>query len=145
MNGLILLAAATLALAAAGPAAACQYTQMPENVGEGAAQVVARRMVAAATYVDLVLMEDDGTRPMEEPATAVLTVRSIANLKGGGPDRFSLFGEGLTLRPEAERMLQAPLQHFTGEDGRVTPFPTTKSGRAGCSRRRAERRRLRRS
>ncbi len=80
-------------------------------------------MLAAAAYVDLVLLEDDGTRPMNEAATEVLTLRSIAHLKGNGPDRFSLFGGGLTLSSEAERVFEAPLQHFTGEDGRVTPFP----------------------
>lgn len=80
-------------------------------------------MVRAATYVDLVLVEDDGIRPMDEARTGVLTLRSIARLKGNGADRFSLFGTGLTLRPDAERVFTAPLQHFTQEDGRVTPFP----------------------
>ncbi|HEX9947459.1 MAG TPA: hypothetical protein VGA98_07960 [Allosphingosinicella sp.] len=122
MNRLLFLAA-PLALLAAGPAAACLYTQVPEAVGDSSAQFLARRMVAAATHVDLVLVEDDGTRPMGEAQTGVLTLRSIARLKGNGPDRFSLFGAGLTLRPEAEQVFQSPLQHFTREDGRVTPFP----------------------
>lgn len=119
----LLLLAATLTLVAAGPALACQYTQMPEDVGDGSARFFARRMMAAATYVDLVLMEDDGIQPMGAPATGVLTLRSIAHLKGSGPDRFSLFGNGLTLSSDAERVFKARLQHFTSEDGRVTPFP----------------------
>jgi hypothetical protein len=115
--------AALLAAIAAQPAAACQYSQIPEVVGDGTAQFLAREMVRAATYVDLVLVEDDGTRPMNDATVHVLTLRSIAHLKGNGPDRFSLFGSGLTLREEAQRVFAAPLQHFTQDDGRVTPFP----------------------
>lgn len=118
-----LLVLAPLALLAASPAAACLYTQAPEQVGDTSAQFLAGRMAAAASYVDLVLVEDDGTRALDEPATGVITVRSVARLKGAGPDRFSLFGTDLTLRPEAERSFTAPLQHFTREDGRVVPFP----------------------
>jgi len=114
---------ASLALCAAAPAAACLYTQAPEQVGDTSAQFLAGRMVAAATHVDLVVVEDDGTRALDEPATGVITLRSIARLKGAGADRFSLFGTGLTLRPEADRIFAAPLQHFTREDGRVVPFP----------------------
>lgn len=112
---------APLALLAVSPATACLYTQVPEPVGDSSAQFLAARMVAAASQVDLVVVEDDGS--LNEPPTNVITVRSIANLKGGGPDRFSLFGTGLTLRPEADHLLTAPLQHFTREDGRVVPFP----------------------
>lgn len=122
MKSLLLLTAA-LGMFTASPAAACQYTQVPENVGDGSALFFARRMVAAAAHVDLVLMEDDGVQPMDALATGVLTMRSVAHFKGSGPDRFSLFGDGLTFRPEAERVFKAPLQHFTSEDGRVTPFP----------------------
>ena len=117
------LVAALLSATFPWPAAACSYSQIPEEVGDGTATFLAREMVRAATYVDLVLIEDDGTRPMNEAAINVLTLRSIAHLKGNGPDRFSLFGHGLTLREDAERAFTAPLQHFTQEDGRVTPFP----------------------
>ena len=112
---------APLALLSTGPAAACLYTQVPEQVGDSSAQFLAARMVAAASNVDLVLVEDDGS--LNEPPAGVITVRSIARLKGGGPDRFSLFGTGLTLSPQADYILAAPLQHFTREDGRVVPFP----------------------
>lgn len=115
--------AAFLAATTAWPTQACTYSQIPEEVGDGSARFFANEMVAAATYVDLVLVEDDGTRPMNDAATHVLTLRSIAHLKGNGPDRFSLFGAGMTLQQDAERVFAAPLQHFTQEDGRVTPFP----------------------
>jgi hypothetical protein len=118
-----LLTLVPLALLASMPAAACQYAQAPEAVGDSSAQFLARRMVTAAAHVDLVVVEDDGTRAYNEMPTGVITVRSIARLKGDGPDRFSLFGTGLTLKPEADRMFAAPLQHFTREDGRVVPFP----------------------
>ena len=116
------LLVAPAALIAAAPALACTYAQAPEEVGDTSAQFLARQMAQAATYVDLVLVEDDGTQAMGEPMTGVLTLRSIAHLKGNGPDRFSLFGSGLTIQPDAERIFKAPLQHFTGEDGRVRPF-----------------------
>ena len=119
----LLAIAALLCAASPWPAIACSYSQMPENVGDGSARFFAGEMVAAATYVDLVLVEDDGTRPMNEAATHVLTLRSIAHLKGNGADRFSHFGTGMTLQEEAERVFAAPLQHFTQDDGRVTPFP----------------------
>ena len=119
----LLAVAALLSAVAAWPAAACTWSQIPEEVGDGSAQFLAREMVRAATYVDLVVVEDDGIRPMNEAAIHVLTVRSIARLKGNGANRFSLFGTGMTLQAEADRVFAAPLQHFTQEDGRVTPFP----------------------
>lgn len=119
----LLVLAVPLALLAASPAMSCSYAQVPEDVGDSSARYFARRMLAAATHVDLVLMEDDGTQAQGAPATGVLTMRSIAHLKGDGPDRFSLFGDGLTLSPHAERVFKTPLKHFTGDDGRVTPFP----------------------
>lgn len=112
-----------LAMLAAEPAIACSYVQVPEEVGDTSAQFFARAMVAAAAYVDLVLVEDDGTRALGERPTGILTLRSVARLKGNGPDRFSLFGHGLTLQPEAERVFGARPMHFTSEDGRVVPFP----------------------
>lgn len=119
----LLVIAALLAVAAPWPAVACTWDQIPEEVGDGSARFLAREMVRSATYVDLVLVEDDGIRPMNGASTNVLTLRSIARLKGNGADRFSLFGMGLTLQPEADRVFAAPLQHFTQNDGRVTPFP----------------------
>lgn len=117
-----MLAGLALATLATTPASACSYVQAPEEVGDTSAQFFAPRMFAAATYVDLVVVEDDGVRPMGEPMTGVITVRSIARLKGNGPDRFSLFGHGITLRPETGRG-HPPLQHLTLDDGRVVPFP----------------------
>lgn len=115
--------AALLALSVPQPAQACLYTQAPEAVGQTSGEYFARIMTAAATYVDLVLIEDDGTRAQNEPGTGVITVRTIARFKGSSADRFSLFGGGLTLKPEAEQVFAAPLRHFTSETGRVTPFP----------------------
>lgn len=114
-------AIATLALTA--PAQACQYTQRPEPVGFASGQYFAKVMVDAATYVDLVLVEDDGVRAMGEQPSGVLTLRTLARLKGNSADRFTVFGQGLTVNPEAERIFAAPLQHFTSETGQVTPFP----------------------
>lgn len=115
--------AALLALLLPQSARACLYMQAPEPMGQTSGQYFARVMTAAATYVDLVLVEDDGTRPQSEPDTGVITVRTIARLKGNSADHFSLFGGGLTLRPEAEAVFAAPLRHFTSETGQVTPFP----------------------
>lgn len=67
MRGL-LLTAVLAALFGAGPALACSYTQAPDEVGNGSAQFFAYRMVAAAAHVDLVLLEDDGTRRIGEEA-----------------------------------------------------------------------------
>jgi hypothetical protein len=102
---------------------ACQYTQAPEAVGQTSGEYFAKMMSGAATYVDLVLVEDDGTRPMGQPETGIITVRTIARFKGNSADRFSLFGTGLTLKPESDTAFGAPLQHFTSETGQVTPFP----------------------
>lgn len=120
---LAVFAGLALAMGAMPPAGACSYVQAPEEVGDTSAQFFARRMFAAATHVDLVLVEDDGVRTMNEPMTGVITVRSIARFKGNGPDRFSLFGHGLTLQPESGRRHDTPLQHLTLDDGRVVPFP----------------------
>jgi len=114
---------AALGLASAGPALACQWTYMPEEVGDSSARYLARKMVAAAATVDLVLVEDDGTRPMGQVATGVLTLRTIARLKGGSADRFTIFGSGLTLREDAERVFNAPIEHFTSEQGQIEPHP----------------------
>ena len=111
-------------LAAVAPQAAraCQYTQAPEAVGQTSGEYFAKTMSSAATSIDLVLVEDDGTRPMGQPQTGIITVRTIARFKGNSADRFSLFGTGLTLKPEADTAFRAPLQHFTNETGQVTPF-----------------------
>lgn len=101
---------------------ACQYTQAPEQVGQTSGEYFAKVMTGAASSVDLVLVEDDGTRPQNQPDTGIITVRVIARFKGGSADRFSLFGTGLTLRPEAESVFKSPLQHFTSDTGQVTPF-----------------------
>lgn len=120
---LAVFAGLALAMGAMPPAGACSYVQAPEEVGDTSAQFFAPLMFAAATHVDLVLVEDDGMRPMDEPMTGVITVRSIARFKGNGPDRFSLFGHGLTLQPEPGRRHDPQLQHLTLDDGRVVPFP----------------------
>lgn len=102
---------------------ACVYMQAPEAVGQTSGEYFAKTMSGAATYVDLVLVEDDGTRPMGQPETGIITVRTIARFKGNSADRFSLFGTGLTLKSEADTTSSARLQHFTSETGQVTPFP----------------------
>lgn len=116
--------AITLSLLATAPAAqACSYTQAPEIVGQASGQYFANEMVAAATYVDLVLVEDDGVRAMGEQPSNVLTLRTIARLKGSSADRFTVFGQGMTVNREADSVLKAKLAHFTSETGQVTPFP----------------------
>lgn len=118
-----LLASAALATLAVPQAAqACLYTQRPEEVGHASGQYFAKEMLAAATYADLVLVEDDGTRAMDARPTGVITLRTIARFKGNSADRFTVFGGPLTFSPEKERIFNAPLQHFTSETGQVTPF-----------------------
>lgn len=104
------------------PALACSYTEAPEAVGQTSGQYFAKLMTGAASYVDLVLVEDDGTRPLGQPDTNIITVRTIARLKGNSADRFSLFGRGLTLKADAATVSKAPLLHFTSDTGQVTPF-----------------------
>ncbi len=116
-------ALAIAAMAIPVPAQACTYAQRPEAVGYASGEYFAKVMSQEATYVDLVLVEDDGVRSRGAQPTGILTLRTIARLKGNSADRFTLFGTGLTLSPEAERMSAARLQHFTSETGQVTPFP----------------------
>lgn len=120
-----LVLTAVLAAMSALPEAvhACSYMQRPEPVGHASGQYFAKEMLDAATYADLVLVEDDGARAMDKPPTGIITVRTIARLKGRSADRFTVFGAPLTFAPDKERMLAAPLQHFTSETGQVTPFP----------------------
>ena len=101
-------AIALAALAMPQAARACSYAQRPEFVGQTSGQYFANEMVAAASYVDLVLVEDDGVRAMNERPTDILTVRTIARLKGRSADRFTLFGTGLTQKPEAKQHFEAP-------------------------------------
>ena len=116
-------ALATLALPQV--AQACLYTQQPEEVGHSSGQYFAKEMSAAATYADLVLVEDDGTRAMDARPTGMITLRTIARFKGNSADRFTVFGCPLTFSPDKERIFNAPLQHFTSETGQVTPFSYT--------------------
>lgn len=115
-------AAALATLALPQVAQACLYTQQPEEVGHSSGQYFAKEMLAAATYADLVLVEDDGTRAMDARPTGIITLRTIARFKGNSADRFTVFGSPLTLSPDKARIFNAPLQHFTSETGQVTPF-----------------------
>ncbi|MFZ5666076.1 MAG: hypothetical protein ACOY7L_12735 [Pseudomonadota bacterium] len=118
-----LVSAAALAnLALPQVAQACLYTQQPEEVGHSSGQYFAKEMLAAATYADLVLVEDDGTRAMDARPTGIITLRTIARFKGNSADRFTVFGSPLTFSPDKARIFNAPLQHFTSETGQVTPF-----------------------
>ena len=104
-------------------AEACVYIQRPEEVGHASGQYFAKEMLAAATYADLVIVEDDGVRGGGERATGILTLRSIARFKGNSADRFTVFGTGLTGSSRSEELLEEPLLHFTSETGQVHPFP----------------------
>ena len=115
-------AAALATLALPQVAQACLYTQPPEEVGHSSGQYFAKEMLAAATYADLVLVEDDGTRAMDARPTGIITLRTIARFKGNSADRFTVFGSPLTFSPDKARIFNAPLQHFTSETGQVTPF-----------------------
>lgn len=115
-------AAALATLALPQVAQACLYTQQPEEVGHSSGQYFAKEMLAAATYADLVLVEDDGTRAMDARPTGIITLRTIARFKGNSADRFTVFGSPLTFSPDKARIFNAPLQHFTRETGQVTPF-----------------------
>ncbi len=122
MMRLVLATVALAALALPQAAQACVYAQRPEEVGYASGQYFAKEMLAAATYADLVLVEDDGTRAMDARPTGVITLRTIARFKGNSADRFIVFGGPLTFSPDKERIFNAPLQHFTSETGQVTPF-----------------------
>ncbi|WP_417318413.1 hypothetical protein [Erythrobacter aureus] len=117
-----LASAALAALTLPHAAQACSYTQRPEEVGHTTSEYFAKEMLAAATYADLVLVEDDGTRAMDTRPAGIITLRTIARLKGNSADRFIVFGSPLTFSPDKERIFAAPLQHFTSETGQVTPF-----------------------
>jgi hypothetical protein len=125
MNRLVLISFLIAVCAVPEAVSACTYSQRPEPVGHASGQYFAIEMLNAATYADLVLVEDDGTRGGDARPTGVITVRTIARFKGKSPDRFTLFGEPLTFSPDKERIFSAPLQHFTSETGQVTPFPYT--------------------
>ena len=118
----VLASVALAALALPQAAQACLYTQQPEEVGHASGQYFAKEMLAAATYADLVLVEDDGTRAMDARPTGIITLRTIARFKGNSADRFTVFGSPLTFSPDKARIFNAPLQHFTSETGQVTPF-----------------------
>ena len=118
----ILASAALAALTLPHTAQACVYAQRPEEVGHTSAEYFAKEMLAAATYADLVLVEDDGTRAMDARPTGVISLRTIARFKGNSADRFTVFGSPLTFSSDKERIFNAPLQHFTSETGQVTPF-----------------------
>ena len=118
----VLASVALTALALPQTALACVYAQRPEEVGYASGQYFAKEMLAAATYADLVLVEDDGTRAMDARPTGIITLRTIARFKGNSADRFTVFGSPLTFSPDKERIFNSPLQHFTSETGQVTPF-----------------------
>ena len=118
----ILASAALAALTLPHAALACSYAQRPEVVGHTSAEYFAKEMLAAATYADLVLVEDDGTRAMDARPIGIITLRTIARFKGNSADRFTVFGSPLTFSPDKQRIFNAPLQHFTSETGQVTPF-----------------------
>ncbi|QWC57849.1 hypothetical protein F7D01_12905 [Erythrobacter sp. 3-20A1M] len=121
----VLASVALAGLALPQTALACVYAQRPEEVGYASGQYFAKEMLAAATYADLVLVEDDGTRAMDARPTGIITLRAIARFKGNSADRFTVFGSPLTFSPDKERIFNAPLQHFTSETGQVAPFSYT--------------------
>ena len=101
-------AAALATLALPQVAQACLYTQQPEEVGHSSGQYFAKEMLATATYADLVLVEDDGTRAMDARPTGTITLRTIARFKGNSADRFTVFGSPLTFSPDKARIFNAP-------------------------------------
>ena len=121
----ILASAALAALTLPHAVKACSYTQRPEEVGHASGQYFAKEMLAAATYADLVLVEDDGTRAMDARPTGVISLRTIARFEGNSADRFTVFGSPLTFSSDKERIFNAPLRHFTSDTGQVTPFSYT--------------------
>lgn len=122
MNRPVLIALLIAVCAVPEAVNACTYSQRPEPVGHASGQYFANEMLDAATYADLVLVEDDGTRGGDARPTGIISVRTIARFKGKSADRFTLFGAPLTLSSDKERIFSAPLQHFTSETGQVTPF-----------------------
>ena len=127
-------AAALATLALPQVAQACLYTQQPEEVGHSSGQYFAKEMLAAATYADLVLVEDDGTRAMDARPTGIITLRTIARFKGNSADRFTVFGSPLTLSPEKRGYSTRPCSTLPARPGRSHHSAIWKSVRPCCSR-----------
>lgn len=72
------------ALALPHSAQACLYAQRPGEVGYASGEYFAKEMLAAATYADLVLVQDGGPRAMDARPPGVITLRTIARFKGAG-------------------------------------------------------------
>lgn len=112
------LIAALIAIAPA-PALACSRSGSPDPIGWSTADFFSSRIVAAAATVDLVLAED--SRPLPPSRFGIrpqaTTFRVIQRIKGGSPDRFTLF----TIDRNKDGRVPQPEFDVDGE-GRVTPF-----------------------
>ena len=115
-----LMAAAIASAAWSVSASACQYPYEPEPIGWATADYFSKGIVAASTTVDLVVAERSRTVPLSRMGAhpQLTTFRVLQRLKGGSPDRFTLFTAAAA--PGVE--LPKPA-HMVGEDGRVLPFP----------------------
>lgn len=97
-------------------ATACSYPFAPEPVGHSSAEFFARRMATTAAFVDVALAENDNAlENKRELRMAVM--RSLVKVKGGGPDRFTLFAQ-----PGKVPSSKIELRHSTLDDGRVYPL-----------------------
>ena len=110
-----------LAMAAwSAPAAACQWPYEPEPIGWPTADYFSKGIVAAASTVDLVIAERSRTVPLSPMGAhpQATTFRVLQRMKGGSPDRFTLF---TTAPAPGSEQLQP--RHMVSDDGRVRAFP----------------------
>lgn len=117
---IVIPALAATALFAAIPAAACQYTRMPEPVGAASAPFFAGRMTQAAATVDIAVAGETRTAFGSDPRWGVpsTTFHVIERIKGQSPDRYTLL-----VGQAAQESRGAEPMHWVDDSGRVTPFP----------------------
>ena len=101
-------------------ASACQYPYEAEPIGWPTADFFGKGIVAAASTVDLVIAERSRIVPLSPTGAhpQATTFRVLQRMKGGSPDRFTLF----TAVQSPGAKLPEP-RHMVGDDGRVLAFP----------------------
>ncbi|GAA4715678.1 hypothetical protein H9L13_05650 [Sphingomonas lutea] len=111
------------------PAMACQYEFAPEPVGGPSAQFLARKMGAAATFIDLAMAEGAadvrGPDGKVSPWAKAISFRVIDRWKGQSSDRFILFG-GL----DGSNGPGWSLSHWVDDKGRIEPWESVREASA---------------
>lgn len=114
-----------VALFVAAPALSCQYEFAPEPVGGPSAKFLAGKMGAAATFIDLAVVE--GASDVRGPDGKIsnwskaISFRVIDHWKGQSVDRFILFG-GLADSNDPGWSLG----HWVDDQGRIDPYESVR-------------------